>query len=141
ATGIARRYVTQWGLSDRIGPILVGENEQEVFLGRELMSRREVSEQTAELVDTEVKRVIDSAYQRATSVLTENIELLHAVAKSLLERETLSREDFDALMRGDTLPPRSPMPPAVSSAPPTTVLPPLKPVVPPLLGGPEPSPA
>ena len=141
ATGIARRYVTQWGLSDRIGPILVGENEQEVFLGRELMSRREVSEQTAELVDTEVKRVIDAAYQRATAVLTENLELLHSVAKSLLERETLTREDFDVLNRGEILPPRAPMPPAVSSAPPTTVLPPLKPVVPPLLGGPEPSPA
>src|SRR5829696_7052718 len=61
ATGIARRYVAQWGLSDRIGPILVGDLEHEVFLGRELGSRREVSEQTAELVDAEVKRVIDEA--------------------------------------------------------------------------------
>ena len=62
ATQIARRYVTQWGLSDAIGPILVGDNEQEVFLGSQIMSRREVSEQTAQLVDAEVKRVIDSAY-------------------------------------------------------------------------------
>ncbi len=142
ATGIARRYVTQWGLSDRIGPILVGENEHEVFLGRELGSRREVSEQTAELVDAEVKRVIDSAYSRATETLTENLALLHSVAKSLLDRETLTREDFDVLMRGDTLPPRAPtIPPSAPLAPATPVLPPVKPVTPPLLGGPEPSPA
>ena len=80
ATGIARRYVTQWGLSDAIGPILVGDNEQEVFLGRELQSRREVSEKTAQLVDAEVKRVINQAYERAKEVLTENIDLLHTVA-------------------------------------------------------------
>src|SRR5690242_14877818 len=65
ATGIARRYVMQWGLSDAIGPILVGDQEHEVFLGREIGSRREVSESTAQLVDHEVKRVIDDAYDRA----------------------------------------------------------------------------
>src|SRR5918911_641134 len=62
ATGIARRYVAQWGLSDAIGPVLVGDNEQELFLGRELQHRREVSEQTAQLVDAEVSRVINQAY-------------------------------------------------------------------------------
>jgi cell division protease FtsH len=141
ATGIARRYVTQWGLSDRIGPILVGENEQEVFLGRELMSRREVSEQTAELVDAEVKRVIDTAYERARQTLTEHLSLLHAVAKALLERETLTREDFNKLVRGESLPPRAPAAPVAPASSPTSVLPPLKPAAPPLLGGPEPSPA
>ena len=65
ATGIARRYVSQWGLSDAIGPMLVGDNEQEIFLGRELQHRREVSEQTAQLVDAEVSRVIAEAYDRA----------------------------------------------------------------------------
>ncbi|MBC7898261.1 MAG: ATP-dependent zinc metalloprotease FtsH, partial [Cytophagaceae bacterium] len=142
ATGIARRYVTQWGLSDAIGPILVGENEQEVFLGREIGSRREVSEETAQLVDAEVKRVVDAAYSRATQTLTEHIGLLHAAAKALLERETLTRSDFERLIRGEVLPPRAPatptVPPAATSS---TVLPPLKPVAPPLLGGPEPSPA
>ena len=57
--------MTQWGLSDAIGPILVGDNEQELFLGREIQHRREVSEQTAQLVDAEVKRVINDAYERA----------------------------------------------------------------------------
>src|SRR5689334_430302 len=80
ATGLARRYVSQWGLSDEIGPVLVGDNEQELFLGRELQTRREVSERTAQLVDSEVTRVIREAYARATSVLQENIDLLHTVA-------------------------------------------------------------
>jgi cell division protease FtsH len=141
ATGIARRYVTQWGLSDAIGPILVGENEQEVFLGREIMSRREVSEETAQLVDAEVKRVVDAAYSRATQTLTEHLGLLHAAAKALLERETLTRADFERLIRGEVLPPRTAATPTVPAPTSSTILPPLKPVAPPLLGGPEPSPA
>src|ERR1041385_1183259 len=107
ATSIARRYVTQWGLSDAIGPILVGDNEQELFLGREIQHRRGVSEQTAQLVDREVKRVIDNAYDRAKATLQANIDLLHQVASALLERETLSREDIEMLSRGEQLPPRT----------------------------------
>ncbi|MDQ3998488.1 MAG: ATP-dependent zinc metalloprotease FtsH, partial [Gemmatimonadota bacterium] len=109
ATHVARRYVTQWGLSDAIGPIQVGDNEQELFLGREIQHRREVSEQTAQLVDAEVKRVIDRAYERATAVISENLDLLHAIAAALLDRETLTREDFLVLVRGDKLPPRAPV--------------------------------
>src|SRR5262245_9289238 len=140
ATQIARRYVTQWGLSDAIGPILVGDNEQELFLGREIQHRREVSEQTAQLVDAEVKRVIDRSYQRAMETLKANIGLLHKVAEALLERETLSREDIEILSRGESLPPRTP------GAPPNAPVPTTQPVLqpmrnPPLLGGPEPSPA
>jgi cell division protease FtsH len=108
ATQIARRYVTKWGLSDVVGPVAVGDAEQEVFLGNQIVSRREVSEQTHQLVDAEVKRVIDSAHALATRVLTENVELLHTVAASLLERETLTREDIEVLRRGDRLPRRPP---------------------------------
>src|SRR5687768_8711517 len=141
ATQIARRYVTQWGLSDAVGPILVGDNEQEVFLGNQIMSRREVSEQTAQLVDAEVRRVIESAHSLATRVLTENVELLHTVAASLLERETLTREDIEMLRRGDRLPPRPP-PPPLPTTPAAVPLPHQpKPSAPPLIGGPEPSPA
>jgi cell division protease FtsH len=105
------------------------------------MSRREVSEKTAQLVDTEVKRVIDHAYNRAKSVLTEHLDLLHKVAKALLERETLTREDIEVLRRGERLPPR-PAPTPLSSAPTTVPLPHQpKPTAPPLIGGPEPSPA
>jgi cell division protease FtsH len=140
ATAIARRYVTQWGLSDAIGPILVGDNEQELFLGREIQHRREVSEQTAQLVDAEVRRVIDQAYQRAKEVLETNISLLHLVAQALLDRETLTREDIEILSRGDRLPPRTsgtgPLTPPVAQP----ILEPKR-SNPPLLGGPEPSPA
>ena len=141
ATGIARRYVSQWGLSDSIGPVLVGDNEQEVFLGQQLTSRRQVSERTAQQVDAEVTRVINEAYQRAKQVLTENRALLETIAAALLERETLTREDFAILIRGDQLPPRV-SPPTV----PPEVAPSAVPVAEPrrttpLLGGPEPSPA
>jgi cell division protease FtsH len=119
----------------------VGDNEQEVFLGNQIMSRREISERTHQLVDVEVKRVIDSAYALATRVLTENIELLHTVAAALLERETLTREDIEVLKRGDVLPPR-PAPPPIMPAPSSVPLPHQpKPVAPPIIGGPEPSPA
>jgi cell division protease FtsH len=143
ATGIARRYVSQWGLSDAIGPVLVGDNEQEVFLGRELQHRREVSEKTAQLVDTEVSRVIADAYARARQALTEHLPLLHDVAGALLERETLTREDIAVLIRGEKLPPRSMVPPPAVPAPPmVTPLPVAEPRrAPPLLGGPEVAPA
>jgi cell division protease FtsH len=139
ATGIARRYVTQWGLSDAIGPILVGDNEQEVFLGSQLVSRREMSEQTAQEVDAEVKRVITHAYDRAKQVLTEHRGLLDLVAQALLERETLTRDDIEALQRGEPLPPRVnlevPPPPAPATAP--VLAPEPRRTPPPLLGGPE----
>ncbi|HVT41019.1 MAG TPA: ATP-dependent zinc metalloprotease FtsH [Gemmatimonadaceae bacterium] len=141
ATGIARRYVSQWGLSDTIGPVLVGDIEQEVFLGRELQSRRVVSERTAQRVDDEVSRVINQAYTHAKDVLSEHRALLDAVATALLEHETLTREDFVLLMRGEPLPPRTSPPTSAPQvvAPLATPIEPKR--VPPLLGGPEPSPA
>ncbi len=141
ATGLARRYVSQWGLSEAIGPILVGDNEQELFLGREIQTRREVSERTAQLVDSEVTRVIKEAYTRAKETLTENLDLLHTVAAALLDRETLTGDEVQQLARGETLPPR-PTPPAL---PPASVkeatLPQTKPAKQPLFGGPEVAPA
>jgi len=141
ATSIARRYVSQWGLSDAIGPILVGDNEQELFLGRELQHRREVSEKTAQLVDTEVSRIITQAFDVARQTLQTHIELLNAIATALLERETLVREELLTLERGEQLPPRvaggTPVrQPAVTAAP---VAEPRR--NPPLLGGPEIAPA
>src|SRR6478735_9362787 len=140
ATGLARRYVSQWGLSDEIGPVLVGDNEQELFLGRELQTRREVSERTAQLVDAEVTRVIREAYGRATQVLSENMALLHTVAAALLDRETLTGDEVAALARGETLPPRVILPPPWAPAVATPVMHP-KPSKPPLFGGPEVAPA
>ena len=141
ATGIARRYVSQWGLSETIGPVLVGDNEQEVFLGQQLTSRRQVSERTAQQVDAEVTRVINEAYQRAKQVLTEHRILLDTIAAALLERETLTRDDFALLIKGDALPPRLPPPSATPELAPPAAAATEPRRVNPLLGGPEPSPA
>ena len=141
ATKLARRYVTQWGLSDEIGPVLVGDNEHELFLGREIQNRREVSERTAQLVDAEVQRVIRVAYERARSTLTEHVDALHRVAASLLERETLTGDEVKALSRDEILPPMAPLDPPRPPVPPAPALVIEPRRTPPLLGGPEPSPA
>jgi cell division protease FtsH len=116
ATALARRMVTQFGMSERIGPLAVGDKEQEIFLGREFAQRREISERTAQMVDDEVKRLVDEAYARATAILAENRELLDRIADALLERETIDREDLDRLVKNLPLPPRN-LPPADTPAP------------------------
>jgi cell division protease FtsH len=104
ATAMARRMVTQYGMSDRIGPVAIGDAEHEVFLGRELGQRRAVSESVAERVDTEVKRLLDEAYETAMRTLEENRPLLEAIAGTLLERETIDREEITLLASGQPLP-------------------------------------
>jgi cell division protease FtsH len=104
ATAMARRMVTQFGMSDRIGPIAIGEGEHEVFLGRELGHRRAVSESVAQQVDAEIKRLLDEAYETALQTLGENRPLLDHIAEALLERETLDREEIDLLAAGLPLP-------------------------------------
>ncbi len=118
ATGLARRMVTQFGMSERIGPLAVGDKEQEIFLGREFAQRREISERTAQMVDDEVKRLVDEAYARARAILLDNRELLDRIAAALLERETIDREDLDHLVKNLALPPRNlpPVDPAAASA-------------------------
>ncbi len=105
ATSMARRMVTRFGMSDRIGLMAVGDSEHEVFLGRELVQRREVSEHTARQVDEEVKRILDDAHARARGVLDENRELLESIAMALLDRETLDGDEIQMLLDGKTLPP------------------------------------
>ncbi len=105
ATEMARRMVTQFGMSDAIGPVAVGDREAEIFLGREVLQRREVSEHTAELVDTEVKRILENAYQQAKGVLVKHRPVLDRLAASLLERETLDREEVELVAAGKALPP------------------------------------
>ncbi len=105
ATGMARRMVTQFGMSEVIGLMAVGDSEHEVFLGRELVQRREVSEHTARQVDTEVKRILDEAHERARTILEKEQDLLQRIAEALLERETLDREEIQLLAEGKPLPP------------------------------------
>ena len=105
ATQMARRMVTQFGMSDVIGLMAVGDSDHEVFLGRELSQRRDVSEHTAQLVDQEVKHFLDDAHDRAREVLEEHEDLLERIAQALLERETLDRDEVELLAEGGELPP------------------------------------
>ena len=105
ATGMARRMVTSFGMSDVIGLMTIGEPEHEIFLGRDISQRRIVSEHTSRLVDQEVKRILDEAHERAREVLGENKDLMEVFAQALLERETLDREAIQTLERGEQLPP------------------------------------
>jgi len=116
ATAIARRMVTQFGMSDKVGMMAVGDREQEIFLGREFGHRREVSERTAQMVDDEVKRFLDEAHERARSILTEHRKLLDQIAEALLERETIDREDLDLIIQGKALPPVTPSSPGPPAA-------------------------
>jgi cell division protease FtsH len=108
ATEMARRMVTQFGMSDAVGPVAVGDREQQIFLGREISQHREVSEQTAELVDSEVKRILEEAYRRARDILEGDLDTLHRMAEALLERETLDRDEVDLVAQGKDLPPLAP---------------------------------
>jgi cell division protease FtsH len=100
--------VTKFGMSDAIGMMAVGDREQEIFLGREIQQRREVSERTAEAVDDEVKKMLDAAYERAAAIVKSERGLLDRIVEALMERETLDREEVDLLARGQPLPPRAP---------------------------------
>ena len=105
ATNMARRMVTSFGMSEVIGLVAIDESEHEVFLGRDLSQRRQISEHTARIVDQEVKRIIDEAHDKAREVIEANRDLLEAIAQALLERETLDRDEIQMLARGETLPP------------------------------------
>ena len=117
ATNIARRMVTQFGMSDAIGPIAVGDREQEIFLGREVLQRREISDSTAQLVDEEVKRILTNAFADATRILIERRPALDRLAASLLERETLDRDEVELVVAGKTLPPQVRAAPLAGEAP------------------------
>ena len=97
ATQIARSMVTKYGMSEKLGTITLGSGHDEVFLGRDFAQSKEYSEETAALVDAEVKRIIDEAYKKATEILNTNIEKLHAVAGVLLEKEKIGGEEFDKI--------------------------------------------
>ena len=101
ATKIARAMVTRYGFSDRLGPIVYGQNENEVFLGRDLGHTRYYSETVAAQIDEEIRSVIDSAYDQCEATLTEHMDQLHKVAEFLYEFEKINGADFDRLMKGD----------------------------------------
>ena len=100
ATEIARNMVTKWGLSERLGPLTYSEDDGEVFLGRSVTQHKMVSDDTAHAIDEEVRRIIDSNYERAQKILEENVEKLHAMAKALVKYETIGDEQIRDIMAG-----------------------------------------
>ncbi|WP_147821103.1 ATP-dependent zinc metalloprotease FtsH [Salidesulfovibrio onnuriiensis] len=105
ATQLARNMVCLWGMSEKLGPLSFSDNQEQVFLGKELIHNKDYGEETARLIDAEVKRFIDEGYQRAMKILGENKEVLDRVAEALLERETITNEEMEMLMAGKELPP------------------------------------
>ncbi len=107
-TKIARKMVCEWGMSESIGTLSIGETGEEVFIGREWVQNKNYSEETARLVDAEVKRIVEEAHSRCRKLLDDNSETLHRIAAALLERETISGDDLDLIMDNKPLPPLEP---------------------------------
>jgi cell division protease FtsH len=100
ATKLARAMVTKWGFSDLLGAVEYGENQEEVFLGHSVSRTQNVSEETAKIIDAEVKRLVQGGYDEAKRILTEKLDDLHTLAKALLEYETLSGDEIINALKG-----------------------------------------
>ena len=107
ATDLARNMVTKWGLSEKLGPLTYAEEEGEVFLGRSVTQHKNVSDETAHIIDEEIRSFIDRNYQRAHTLITDNMEKLHTMAGALLKYETIDSDQIDDIMEG-----RTPRPPS-----------------------------
>jgi ATP-dependent metalloprotease FtsH len=117
ATGLARRMVCELGMSDTLGPLTFGKKEEMVFLGKEIATHKDYSEQTAVLIDQEVRLIVEGAYTQATQLLKDNLEKLHLLANTLLEREVLDGEEMNRVLRGEKLEPMKPAEPDTPDAP------------------------
>ena len=105
ATGIARKMVCEWGMSEKLGPLSYGAKEEEIFLGREIQKHRDYSERTAIEIDDEIRSIVNNAMNRAEQILKDNIDLLHKLSMELLEREILDSEEIEKIIKGESLPP------------------------------------
>jgi cell division protease FtsH len=103
ATKMARGMVTRYGMSDKLGPLSYGENEEEVFLGHSVTRTKNLSEDTARVIDEEIRAIVDAGYSRAKTILSDHLDQLHSVANALLEYETLSGDDIDGLLKGQPI--------------------------------------
>ncbi|OGT42190.1 MAG: ATP-dependent metalloprotease [Gammaproteobacteria bacterium RIFCSPHIGHO2_12_FULL_37_34] len=100
ATELARNMVTKWGLSEKVGPLTLGSNDEEVFLGHSVTRHKEVSEATSSIVDAEVRGIVDRSYKRADKILRDNLDKLHAMAQALVKYETINAEQIQDIMAG-----------------------------------------
>ncbi len=118
ATDIARNMVTKWGLSDRLGPLTYSEDDGEVFLGRSVTRHKNVSDETAHVIDEEIRSVVDRNYRRSDQLLRDHLDKLHNMADALIKYETIDSDQIDDIMAGK--PPREPVDSSADSEPPTT---------------------
>ena len=97
-TDIARKMVTAWGMSEKLGPMAYGKNQENVFMGRDFGHQRDYSEQVAFEIDEEIKKIVDERYELAKQLLTQNRDMLEVISKELLEKETIDEKEFDEIM-------------------------------------------
>jgi len=114
ATDIAKNMVMRWGMSDAMGPRVYGDNQQEVFLGRDVTTHQNLSDKTAEMVDAEIRRIVDEQYNRARKIIEENRDIVEVMAHALLEWETLDADQIDEIIEGKK--PSPPKPPKTTSS-------------------------
>lgn len=105
ATDLARKMVCEWGMSEAIGPVAIGKKEESIFLGREFHQGRDLSQKTAEIVDSEIRSFITLNYSRGVEILKTNMDILHRMAQALLERESLDKDEIEMIIQGKVLPP------------------------------------
>jgi cell division protease FtsH len=103
ATTLARDMVTRWGMSDALGPLQYAEPEEEVFLGYSVNRQRQMSNETAQAIDAEIRKIVEDGYKRAQTLLTENKEQLESLAQALLEYETLSGDEIKKVIAGEAI--------------------------------------
>ncbi len=103
STELARKMVCEWGMSEKMGPLAFGQKEEQIFLGREFARHKDYSERTAQDIDEEIKKIVDNSYDSARKIIEENIDLLHSLANSLLEREVLDGDQIDKIVKGEKI--------------------------------------
>jgi cell division protease FtsH len=105
STEIARKMVCEWGMSDKIGPLACGQKEEQIFLGREFSRHRDYSEETARLIDDEVREIVTQSYEKAKTILNGNMATLHRLANTLLEKEVLDGSQIDQIIKSEAVEP------------------------------------
>ena len=104
ATDLARKMVCEWGMSTQMGPLSYGKKEEQIFLGREIATHKDYSEETAKRIDAEICQIVSACYDTSKKTLSENLQTLHNLSEELIKREVLNSEDLDAIIRGRALP-------------------------------------
>jgi len=103
STEIARKMVCEWGMSEKLGPLAFGQKEEQIFLGREFAQHRDYSEETAQMIDEEIRTIVTRSYEKAKDILIQNMEALHKLANTLLEKEVLDSHQIDAIVKGEAV--------------------------------------